>query len=54
MKTLKVKQFVGSREMIAAQQCIDYVKSHSLTKDDIQQIVHEQFFVFLYYWAEEE
>lgn len=48
MKVLKTKGFNGNVEVV------DFVNKNSITKNDIQQIVANDYHIILFYWEEEK
>jgi hypothetical protein len=56
MKTLKTQRFNGTFETpgLTSSTCVKFIKDHNIQREDIQQICHDDYNVYLYYWAEEE
>ena len=48
MKVLKTKGFNDNIEVV------DFVNKNSISKNDIQQIVANDYYIMLYYWEENE
>ena len=48
MKVLKTKGFNDNIEVV------DFVNKNSISKNDIQQIVDNDYYIMLYYWEEKE